>query len=385
MSKTTKKKEKKIPGPPCGYTDIIDAAMTQDAIDNKWAKSFPLRPSASGYCGRRLALDLSEFAGHAEYPKEEREPRVNRLLGLGNTIEYASIRDWKKIKSLTLKHKQQSVIMFKLDKLKEDEQERLIEGSNDFAVYSPKYKAVVDIKSQKDAFSFVFRTRWEETLAQFDRMETFQRIGDSETAFYIEDLPAALKELGSDWLCDNLIQLNMYCMSDFFVKQGVDHGVIYKYNKNDSRHYEIRIKPSKAVFDAVEKKFNHIYKSVVKNKDPSKVKKDFFLGSMRCSNCPYSQVCWDEDAKKSYFKTLPKKQWPTDSNRLKNYKHLEAEFKKYLTLGENLGIMRVTADEIIKTMHNEKISKIKLDNGDIYELKYLKTPTPHYELRKGKL
>lgn len=367
-----------------GYTDIIDE-FTRDMIEenSKKEKSFPLRPSAAGYCGRRLAFDLMEYKGHATYEKSSMEPNVYRLLNLGHSVEYSAIKNFELVDFWKIRYKQQSVDLFKLEPI-EGEPEQRIEGSVDLVLFSPDWKCLIDIKSQKDAFSKAFPTRWKETLDKYKNMSSLHTISD--TAYYAEDLDAFVAELKDDFLVDNLLQLNMYACSQFFKDRGIDHAVIYKYNKNDSSHYELRFKPSEALFKKVQDKFNQVNKAVAK-KDPKSVPCDFKLGSMRCAFCPYAKECWPEgqDGLKAWYDTFPKKQWPIDSNKTKSGEKLEELFKSFQEGLSNIKTKDEVEQEIISILLEEGIKKIKLDNKQIYEVKYLKSPRPHYELRRTKL
>lgn len=373
----------KIPGPPVGYTDLLDYATKEKIKANsERSSSFPLRPSASGFCARRLAYDLMEFEGHDSYEKEPIQPNVYRLLNLGHSIEYALIKDFYLIPNMKIKYKQQAVTLFKLDELKGQEA-KIIEGQVDLVLWSDEWKCVADVKSAKDSFSKAYPTRWQETLDKFDNLKTTQKISD--TAWYIEDLPAFLDENNDAFLANNLYQLNLYCMSPFFQERGISHGSILKYNKNDSRLYELRFKPSVELFEKVKDKFNKVNKAVAKKK-PHLVEKDFVIGSSSCSFCPYKTQCWPEqDAKKAYFKTLPQKRWPKDTHKIARGNELEELFEEFQDKDKAIKDRDALEEKIIKMMLEEKVNKIRLANNKIYELKHLKSPRPHFELRLSKL
>ncbi len=378
-----------IPGPAVGYTDLIDAVTNQRAEEEATSPSrFPLRPSASGYCARRLAWELLEWSTQELVcEKEVRTPETMRLLKLGHSIEFPVIRDFRQLGAHKVKYNQQTVSMFTLKA--DGAEDWLVEGNNDFALWHPDYRAVIDVKSTKDAFDKAYKSRWVGTLDKYDELESFQRIGPSMNAFYIEDLEAAVEELGDDWVVDNLLQLNLYCCSPFFQEREVDHGVIYKYNKNDSRHYEIRFKPSMAMFNKVKEKFNTIYKEVLEHGEDGvqKVAKEYTLGSNRCAFCPFKSKCWEEDALKEWFKSLPPKSWPTSVGKLNPEvrEELDSLHKKYLTGVEESANLKKVEETICKIMEAEKIRKIEMSDGKIYRLAYLKSPRPHLALRRDKL
>lgn len=380
--------EIKIPGPPVGYTDLLDyeitAKLEKDKIDYKSGKKkqyFPLRPSAAGYCARRLAYNLMDYYGYADFDLPVNEPNVFRLFELGHSIEWSILNQFRIVDLISVKYKQEALTCFELEATK-IEPKRIIEGSCDACFFSDKYKCIADIKSVKDRFSRAFNTYWIETLDKLSNMATVVKL--SETAFYVADPIAFLDELGEDFLSENIVQLNLYACTPFMKERGVDHAVIYKYNKNDSRHYELRFSPSQQLADMVEKKFNAIAKAVAKKK-PEDVPRDFTLGTMHCGFCPYNQTCWpEEDAKKEYFHTFPKKKWPTDIARIKN-EALGPLFNRYENLSKEQGSLKDLELQIINILHNNKINKIKLDNGHVYQVKLLKSPKKHYELRRTKL
>lgn len=368
-----------ILGPEVGFTDLLDHEMLEQAKNESKKKYFPLRPSSAGYCARRLAFDLAEYYGMGSYPKPPLEPSVTRLLSLGHSVEYSALKNLEKLPGIELRYKQQVVSLFQLTS--DAAPPVLIEGSLDVILWSDEHKAVLDVKSQKDGFSAAYKTRWDQTLDKYNNMKSLQRIG--EAAYYAPDTDALVKELRDDFLIDNILQLNLYALSDFCTSRGVDHAVIYKYNKNDSRHYEIRFKPSINLYYQVEKKFQNVYETVLKTKDPTKVKCDNLLGTIRAAFGCHPQ-CHDQDALKAYFKTMPK-EWPTDiSNSEDKYLDLEQKFNSYLALDKPTQDRAQLEEDIVKAMVEQKLKKVKV-KGRVYEIKHLKSPTPHFELRRSKL
>lgn len=370
-------------GPGVSYCDLLDHEIEEKLKLEANEKRFPLRPSSGGYCARRLAFDLMEYRGYAHYEKEPMEPNVYRLLGLGHSVEYSALRNLEMLDGFSLRYKQQVVSLFRLDPLDPaiNPTGQLIEGSVDVVLWSDKYKCVLDVKSAKDGFSAAYRTRWDEQLSKYDKMKSLTKISD--TGWYADDLDAFIEELNGDFLADNMVQLNLYACSDFMRERGIDHAVIYKYGKNDSRHYEIRFRPSMKLFNQIKDKFNAINKAV-EAKDPESIKCESFLGSMRCAFCPYKGKCWDtqDDAKSAWYKTFPKKDWPKDLRDMPEAEPLFDKFESMATLEKE---KKLVETEILKIMNEKKIRKIKLANGNIYELKYLKTPSEHFELRRSKL
>lgn len=383
----------KILGPEVGYTDLLDYEIEEKLKREKEErrtgvrKGFnPLRPSNAGKCARALANDLMEYRKLAWHDKPLISPQLYRLFELGHAIEMQALKTFQLVKVVEQRYKQQVLTFFPLasaDELKKE----ILEGSCDFVFWSEKHKAIGDVKSKKDKFSQAFKTAWDEELDRFSNFESLVKL--SETAFYADDLVSFINELGADdYLCENLFQLNLYAHSDFMVSRGVDHCFLYRYNKNDSRHMEIRFRPSKAVFEYVKQKFNNVNLAVEKG-EPQSVEQEFWLGSMHCAFCDYKEGpagCWnDENALKEFFRNSPKK-WPTDISKLPMYPQLKDAFEKYeaaSALAENAGIHEGNILSVL-TVGENKVNKVRLDNGHVYEVKYLKSPHPHFELRRSK-
>lgn len=376
-----------ILGPECGFTDLLDYEINEKLKAEQLAKKegkvryHPLRPSSAGHCSRKLALELMEYRGKAFYNKPLIEPHIYRLFELGHLVEYASLRTLQLIKVVEQKYKQQSVTLFQLDRGKGFEKE-LIEGSCDFVLYSSKYRCIGDVKSKKDGFSSYRSTKWDEELDKFSKFSSLTKL--SPTAFYANDLTAFIEELGDDFLVDNLLQLNLYGCSSFMQERGIDWAFLYRYNKNDSRHMEIRFRLSKGEFKNVEAKFNKVAKAVDSDNLPESC--DFSLGTIRHAFCdchkmlPYSET----DPVRAFFKNLPSKVWPKDAGTLKANIALLESYARY-----QIGILaeKATAKaeaEIIEILTQAKISKVKFEDGEIFEVKLLKSPREHFELRRSK-
>jgi hypothetical protein len=106
---------------------------------------------------------------------------------------------------------------------------------------------------------------------------------------------------------------------------------------------------------------------------------------MKCAFCSFKAECWNEDALKGWYKTLPAKAWPKDTHRLGRLGDtLEELFQEYQKTDAVLSERDRKEAAIIKLCTDNEIQKLKLGNGDVYELKYLKSPSPHFELRRSK-
>lgn len=379
---------KEILGPDVGFTDILDYEITNKLkaeAENRKAgkiKYHPLRPSSAGHCERKLALELMEYRGKAYYNKPLIEPNIDRLFSLGHSVEYSALRFFELIKIVEQRYKQQSLTLFTLDRGENFEQE-IIEGSCDFVLWSKQWKAIGDVKSKKDGWSSFYKSKWDEEFEKLKALPSVTQISD--TAVYADDLDAFIEDLNGDWLVDNLLQLNLYANSTFMKERGVTFAFLYRYNKNDSRHMEVRFKPSERVAKYVEEKFNKIARIVDKG-DVSNLVCQFNIGSMRHAFCdchkmlPYSET----DPLKSFFATLPKKVWAKDSSSLKYAGELNKAYLQYSKGKEGEKNAQKAEEKIIKILTEQKVSKVQFDDGLIYEVKLLKTPKEHFELRRSK-
>lgn len=370
-------------GPRRGYTDMLDESLMkkQAAQNEKPRDKNPLRPSASGYCARKLAYDYNEYRGNAKYEPEVKDPKTMRLLDLGSSIEWNLLKLFQGVEGLQVRYKQQTLSFFPLK-----EGELPLEGSIDFVFVSDKHKMIGDVKSKKDKFSSWTASAWKEMDYKLSHMQTVAQISD--TAFWVDDLPAFLKELRDPFFEDNFVQANFYAMNPFIVERGIDHGAIIQYNKNDSSIREIRFRPSQYVYDYVESKFKNVAKAVDELGGPEMVEREYNLGSMRCAFCQYNKLCYpNQNALKDYFSTWPKKDWPQDTSRLDEPLAAELEgMYASLQSAANADTARKNIEEdIVKLMDLKQINKIRFADGAIYELKFLKSPRPHLELRRSKV
>lgn len=358
----------KIMGPSAGYTDLIDFAMQQN---DEPRTAFPLRPSAAGDCQRKLAYDLMQYRGHAKYQMEKPDPTLKRVFALGHAIEWQSIKNFQLLPKLNpdiqVKYQQQVVTLFNLDPIGGKKQE-MVEGSLDFAMFLSKEGGIGDVKSAKDKFSAHFSTKWDQMINDLHEMESTVEI--SETAVWVPNLREFIKELNDPFFEKNFVQLNLYCCSSFARERNVTHGFIYRYCKNDSRHFEIRFKPDPTMLDAFQAKCNRVNAAVAKKK-PADVDRDHALGSISCGVCPYRELCWSgKDAKKEYFNTLPKKKWPTDIKA-------KSSLGKMVAALEQAQATAAAAEQleqaVVKEMVNQKLYKIRTEAGHIYITRKLKS------------
>jgi len=280
-------------GPKAGYIEILNHFTQEQLVEEledpkKW---MPLRPSAAGKCTRELAHELMEYRGLAKYEKKPKDNESHRLLNLGHSIEWHAIKQFKdafKRAGIDIKYQQQSLSFFKLPDAE------IIEGRIDGTFMSKTHGALIDIKSKKDKFSAWVKTDWLYTDEKLRENKYVTEFG--EHSFYIDDLAGFLKGLKDPFWASNFYQLNLYFFDEhrFLRERGIDHAALIYYNKNDSRMREIRFRPSEEVFKEIKDKFLSVHEAVDVHKDPTKVQKDYMLGSIKCAFCPFSKQGWSE-------------------------------------------------------------------------------------------
>jgi CRISPR/Cas system-associated exonuclease Cas4 (RecB family) len=378
-------------GPEVGYVDIIDehfreqlAAQVAKGTD---INKTPLRPSASGACTRELAFQLMEFHKLAKYEREPNSPEIDRVFKLGHVIESKLIRDIRealKLINMEVKYTQQSLSFAKLDAIKNPKLSQWLEGSTDLVLMSEDYKCIVDIKSKKDKFSSYRDNSWTEFDAKLKRMESVKKITDK--AFWVESLPDFLNEVNDPFLAANFLQLNLYALNPFMIERGIDHGAIIQYNKNDSRIREIRFNPDQSLYDYVINKMQKALNAVDEG-DPLLAEQEFELGSIKCAFCNYSSYCRPaDDPLRSFFKTLPKKTWPTNTDRMGDEGLiLEELYGEYVSVLHNTELLKNISNDIIAILLDKKVNKVKFADGEVYEVKLYKSPNEHFELKRSKI
>lgn len=368
-------------GPKWSLTELVDRAITQE-IDRqdterreapRHLKKFPLRPSASGDCARKLWYEGREWEGAANFDRRKIDPRLYRIFSFGHAVEYDAIKHLRLISKLKgfegakVNYTQQHVDLFVL------EDGRLISGAIDGAIELPDAPpGMFDIKSVGDGFSMVANTRWDQVIQKFTELNSVNVLHrsdekhESSVAFGIDNLRDFISEFGADdFFVNNLIQLNAYCHSDFARKRGMDQWAsVFRVNKNSQKLMEVRFKPCARTFDETERKFNYVNQAIWKNEE---VKRSFYLGSARCGLCPYSQTCWGQDAAKAWRDKFPKKTDPIEvtedgvRSALKRLLELDGDAKKLYELQEKLGSYFAGLEQ------NRVIS-----DGVVYETKFLK-------------
>lgn len=367
-------------GPLVGITDLLDAAVLEKQIkESAGPQRFnPLRPSAAGYCARKLAYSYNSYKGFSEPVHEEKKASVIRLLDLGHHIEKAVMDQLYRAGIFQLKYKQQSLHFDILD------DGTILEGSPDVMVEFPdSSRGLYDIKSKGDKFSSWRESAWSEDIWKLSHMRSVTPI--SETAFWVDDLPEFLYELNDDMFMHNFVQTNFYTLNPFMQQRGVTFGGVLRYNKNNSTLMEIRFRPSQKLYDEVVEKFRLIHANA---ETPENVPKSAILGSSSCAFCQYKERCWPEiNATKEYFKNLPAKDWATDTSRMPadqaaEFEELKIQFELSEKKESELDLVK---KRMLEIMINFDKRKIKCQDGSIFEAKFLRTPREHYQIRRSKV
>lgn len=373
----------KILGPPIGYIDMLDIAMTDREKKNseKPRDKNPLRPSSAGKCQREKAYEFMEYRGFAKYEKEPLSPQTLRIFDLGHSVEYHLLKQFYFVEQFQVRYKQQVLTFYPLAP------GEVVEGSIDVVFYSPKYRCVADVKSKKDKFSSYYATKWDEDTNKLRNMKSVRSI--TEDSFWVEDLEQFLFELNDPFFRSNFVQLNMYAVNEFLTARGVDHAAIIQYNKNDSRLREVRFKPSLKVYQDLVAIDQNVVKVVDETKDPEKVARDYTLGSIKCAFCDFKTHCWGEELNplKEYFAGLPdKKVWPKDTDRLaETGREIETLFAAKGNIEQASSGLNEVDQSIIKMMLDKKLKKVRLASGAVFELKTYKSPHPHIKLIRSKV
>jgi hypothetical protein len=372
----------KILGPPDkGYIDILDEAMiAKKKKEQEGPRKYnPLRPSAAGFCARKLAYDFNEYRGKAKYEQEEISPDLQRLFNLGHSIEYALIKDFKAVEAFQVKYLQQALTFTRISETE------LIEGSNDIVIYCGEHRAIGDAKSKGVKFSSYRESSWEETDDKFRSMKSLVAI--NSRVYYADDLEVFLNELDDDLFAQNFLQLNGYACTEFMKERGVDHCFILQYQKNKSKLREIRFRPSQKLADYVTEKFRKVAQAIDSDAGPETIEREFSLGSASCAFCRHKERCYpDANAKKEYFATWPDKDWPKDTSRLGDVgEALEELYSVYAEADAAAGRQKNVEEGLCNILHERQIRKVRFADGRVYELRFLKSPRPHFELRPGKL
>jgi hypothetical protein len=231
-----------------------------------------------------------EFHGYAKYPKELKTPSVHRLLDLGSSIEYHTIRQFEKIRDLfSVKYKQQT-LSFRRFEAQNPKHSHLLEGSLDMVFWSKDHRGVADVKSKNDRYDFRSRKmKWDSTTEQLSSMSTVEVFGTD--AYWVDNLPAFLDELNDPFFAGNFLQLNLYALNPFLVERGINHASVIQYNKNDSRMREVRFRPSVELYEKTLTKYGNVIAAVDAQSDES-ASRDFPEGSFKCRYCPFQVQCW---------------------------------------------------------------------------------------------
>lgn len=353
---------------PKSYVEMMDDVVTKRAAGQKFGT--PLRPSNAGTCARRIAHEYNAFCGNEEPIKETRQASVERLLALGHHVEEQIVDDFKLLEDFRIKYTQQEVDIFELPLGTK------IVGSTDLCVFSEEHAGVLDVKTIGDRWEAAFASKWEKLL------DTYRSITEefAENSFWVEDLEAFLGDIGpDDSLYKNLIQLNLYAMSQFLQSRGVNHASILRYNKNNSKLMEIRFKPSVDVFNSTYNRFAAIEQSGV-DRAPQSIPKERILGSMDCTYCPANKKCWPGATKSDHYQNSKKKDWATKIEDLHDGQWLHEVIQIWeANQTASRGVEKIERD-IILALDKLGVYKIKSD-GKVYEVKHLKSGSV---FRRGK-
>lgn len=364
----------------------MEQEIKKEEAERQAGKShrFPLSPSQFGACGRQLAINLAETVGLGIYPIEPMDARAKRRFTRGYDIEYSLIKQLKRYVPIVQGFGQQYLAM----DLTQDGKYS-IGGSLD-TIFMTNEHMIVDIKSKATYFSSYMSDSFEETFDKIRNMPGVREFG--ARSFYIENIEDFYEIYPKDdFLSRYFLQLNAYGACDWATSfrsnlfpgvVGISAVALLFENKNNHVMAELRWKPSQKLYKFAVNKMKDIYQWVVMDKkDPLQYKADFTLGTLACRLCPRKASCWG-DTRHPY--TGPKKKWAVDSQNTHNGAALEETYKKYKEALTDKAEHDRLELELIKEMTESKETKVRFSDGYIYELKELKSPKPHMELRRGK-
>jgi hypothetical protein len=380
-------------GPKQSYATMMDrAVLDEQALIESKGMAYPLRPSASGECARKLAYELAAYEGILPRIKEEWAPQLLRLFRLGHHIEEQVLNDLKKVPGTSVRFQQQMVEMFTLPS------GRIIEGSTDAVMFNEDSRCLLDVKSVGDKFSSWRSSKWSEMVWQYDHMRSLTRFdGDARDekgshAWWTDDVLKLIDELGEDTLVKNIIQLNLYACTDFLQKRGVDHVTVLRYQKNASKLMEVRFAPSMELFNRTKKKFTVIEEAVTEAKllateeeriahINTRVSKGFILGSLACAYCPYRDRCWANAKRSDHFKNMPPKDWAVKVEQLEHADHVRDLLEKFSATDAAIAERKSLEQQLLVQLDGHGVEKVKLPSGEVFEIKRL---SKSIELRRGK-
>lgn len=379
---------KPILGPDMGYTEMLDYYTTEHqekaiADGTNWQKT-PLRPSAAGECARALAYSLEDFWGIKKHTVEIKEPSVVRLLDIGHSVEWHLINHIKRYlkEVFQVRYEQQVLSFTELISTVDPKRTQWVEGSIDFTLSSKEFKAVCDAKSKKEKYSSYRDSSWAEDNEKYERLPSVTKLG--EGSFYVENIEQFLDEVRDPFLAMNIYQINLYASNQFLKERGFDHCSLWYYNKNTSVLRELRFKPSEALAEYVLDKFRTVF-TLVDAGRTEEVPREFTPPSIKCAFCTYKETCWPEDdALRMYFKSLPPKEWPTDVSRLEAAEEIVELFEEYLGLEDAEKAVANLEEDICKLLVAEEVRKVKMPNGDVFEVRWYKTPREGFRLKRSK-
>jgi hypothetical protein len=344
-------------GPKTSYITLLEENYEAETAHDR----SPLRPSAAGYCARKLAHEYHSYL-KSEPKIDTIDSRTSRIFKLGHKIESAVIEEFETLKNFKVIYKQQVVDHGLLA-----DGTSLLEGSMDWCLVNAEAKVIMDAKSRKDRPSSDGYTGWDEDGSRLMDLPSVRQI--DIYGFWIEDIEKFIEESNDSSLIQNIIQLNVYATSKFCLDRGIDHASIIRYNKNDSRLLEIRFKPNRNVLNQVICKFN----AVLNSTNPEQIPCSCKPGSQQAHWCDYNGVIVETG---EFVDTVI-----TAAQLSSLTSELTGMFNAWHSGRFEDGERKQKEQVIIEQLQQLKINEIILANGVTYRLKFLKSPKPHYELR----
>ena len=382
--------EYKVPGPP-PLVDLLDAGIILELEKQEKARKkgkgihrFPLSPSGFGSCGRKLAIELAEFSGLGIYPLILDDPRSRRRFSRGHDIEYSLLRQLKQYVPIGQTMKQQYLAMQPTSDGK-----YMIGGSIDVLI-DDKESMIVDIKSKSTYWSNVSSDKFQEEMDGIADSPHCVMFGSN--SIFITDIYEFYQEYPTDnFISRYFLQLNAYGCSPFAKEyvsnsnpgeKGVKVVALLFENKNNHIMAEIRWVPDERLYTFALEKMQRIYDYVVVNKqDPTKFETDFTLGTLNCKMCPRREICYG-DVRHPY--NGPRTKWAVDTKVMDSGEELEELYENYKKALKTNAQFDKLEGELIKAIVNSNETKIRFSDDKVFEIRTLKSPSPHVVLRQSK-
>ena len=232
-------------------TGMGERIKRKEEFMKTFAPSFPLRPSSSLACGRRLFYELTNFYKAGTYPVEPMGHRQERIFKAGDLFEEYELSRLESMHNFKITHRQQRIEVATIGS-------EVVRGSIDALLWHNDGEVyLLDIKSI--------------TTYQFKEV----------------------KDMVSPKIT-NVAQLSLYACSPGFQALMQELGVkkvrcaLFYVNKDNLDYTIIKFDPNPKLYLALIKRFSAIYNQYIKGTLPPR---DFATTRYPCSYCAFKSYC----------------------------------------------------------------------------------------------